>query len=534
MIIKKVAIGNSQEAYVESRINNGVNILFSLDNNKGKTVVLQSISYTLGASDSFPDGIDIKNYYTYLECTINEKDLKIVRRKNCILLIENEKLHIFDSISEFKYFVNSSIIPLPKYKKANKEKIVDFSVYYEMSIIPQDKRNPANIINKMGCNKDDFLKMIASIAGHAILPNSDLEKLKSDIKLKKDEKKNLEKKVRFIQSNKKVFESVSKTIDIEESETVRLQLQTLESEHIEIKKKRTREINRIIKLQELIHELNSLNRKVEEGNLICGECGSDKVIYIKKGFQFDTSNKDVRKNIISAIEGQILLKNEIVEEYNLNIAKIIDSKRSFMMNTPKETLDYLVYHEEIKNVNQYLEQIEKLDVEISELKNDLEISSTINGDENKKFLEVKNNIVNEMNKLQAKIELDTSTIYKDIFSTASKILSGSTENEYYFCRTVALSNVLKHDLPIIVDSFRDGELSTSKEKKMIDIYISLNKQVILSATLKDEEYANAQKKYLMNDNLNVIDYESVVKYNLLNESYVSEFKKLLLPLNIMI
>lgn len=36
MIIKKVAIGNDTEAFIEDRFSNSLNIIFSNDNNRGK------------------------------------------------------------------------------------------------------------------------------------------------------------------------------------------------------------------------------------------------------------------------------------------------------------------------------------------------------------------------------------------------------------------------------------------------------------------------------------------------------------------
>lgn len=45
MKIKSIALGNTEEAYVEERFSDGVNIIFSDDNNKGKTLVMQGMMY---------------------------------------------------------------------------------------------------------------------------------------------------------------------------------------------------------------------------------------------------------------------------------------------------------------------------------------------------------------------------------------------------------------------------------------------------------------------------------------------------------
>ena len=40
MIIKKIAVGNSEEAFVEDNFTSGLNIISSDDNNKGKTITM--------------------------------------------------------------------------------------------------------------------------------------------------------------------------------------------------------------------------------------------------------------------------------------------------------------------------------------------------------------------------------------------------------------------------------------------------------------------------------------------------------------
>ena len=54
MIIKRIAFGDSNEAFIENRLTNGFNIIFSDDNNKGKTIVMQSALYALGNEPIFP------------------------------------------------------------------------------------------------------------------------------------------------------------------------------------------------------------------------------------------------------------------------------------------------------------------------------------------------------------------------------------------------------------------------------------------------------------------------------------------------
>jgi len=45
MIIRSIAVGNSEEAFIENRLSSNLNIISSDDNNRGKTIVIQSLSY---------------------------------------------------------------------------------------------------------------------------------------------------------------------------------------------------------------------------------------------------------------------------------------------------------------------------------------------------------------------------------------------------------------------------------------------------------------------------------------------------------
>ncbi len=73
MNIKKTGFGNSKEAFIEDNIKTGVNIIFSDDNNKGKTLVLQGMMYALGNEPIFPSGFPFEQYYFYTEIEINSK-----------------------------------------------------------------------------------------------------------------------------------------------------------------------------------------------------------------------------------------------------------------------------------------------------------------------------------------------------------------------------------------------------------------------------------------------------------------------------
>lgn len=100
MIIKRIAIGNKLESYIEDRIKNGVNIIYSDDNNKGKTIVIQGLMYAIGNEPVFPMGFLYKNYYFYVEIEVNNKIIEFLRYKDTIIVKLNDSIFEFNTLTE--------------------------------------------------------------------------------------------------------------------------------------------------------------------------------------------------------------------------------------------------------------------------------------------------------------------------------------------------------------------------------------------------------------------------------------------------
>ena len=92
MIIKKTAVGNKNEAFVENNFSTGLNIISSDDNNKGKTIEIQSMMYALGNDPAFPTSFDYKEYYHYIEFEINDVTYYLCRFNNGFVLKHNSVL----------------------------------------------------------------------------------------------------------------------------------------------------------------------------------------------------------------------------------------------------------------------------------------------------------------------------------------------------------------------------------------------------------------------------------------------------------
>lgn len=156
MIIKSVALGNAKEAYVEERLKDGVNIIFSDDNNKGKTLIMQGIMYAMGNQPIFPKGFDYRANFFYCKIEIDKRMIEFLRRDSSFVVKKQERQYTFDNVTELKYFlVEQHIFDIPRISKDNNMVVADLSLFYEIFFVGQDKRNPSNIIN-FGYNNSNF------------------------------------------------------------------------------------------------------------------------------------------------------------------------------------------------------------------------------------------------------------------------------------------------------------------------------------------------------------------------------------------
>lgn len=114
MKIIKVGLGNTDEAYIESKLSDGINIIFSDENNKGKTIVIQSLLYAIGNKPIFPSSFNYKEYYYYLEFEENNKVYIVVRRGDSYIVSCAGDIRFFEDTAEFKNFWNNNVFSLPQ------------------------------------------------------------------------------------------------------------------------------------------------------------------------------------------------------------------------------------------------------------------------------------------------------------------------------------------------------------------------------------------------------------------------------------
>lgn len=524
MKVKVVAFGNELESFVEDRFADQLSVIYSDDNNRGKTLVMQGLMYSLGYESIFPSSFNYRDQYFYSKIDSEGEIFEFLRKNNSFIVRSEGSIQVFNSVTEFRYFFDKYIFSLPRIIKDNKIKMVDFSLFYELFFIGQDNRSSSGLISKGQFNKLDFKNMVFSVAGLMVPESStkDIEYIKEEIKSLKQKFKTIRKKITIIRSNPNIAEYVSKTYDSEITQDKVKKIRAIHNNLSEIKKARQREINRKVKLESLVGELGSLNRSLSEGNVKCGECGSEKIVYSNDDLTFEISNTKVRQNILESIRNIILQKNEIITEFTESLNEEQDALNQELNSAPADFQDVIVYQDNILNDRDYDNESFNMSNRIRFLEEELNLKRSVLDDNKKAQNELLDNILLEMTKIYKVIEPNGNLTFDDLFTKKDLTFSGSEEQEYYFSKLMALNNVLNHDFPLIVDSFRDGELSTQKEEKMLDIYKSLDKQVILTSTLKKEEYRGA--KYISDDSVNALDYSGHTDCKILQKSYSQKFK----------
>ena len=215
MLIKEIALGNNNECYIESKITDGVNIIFSDDNNRGKTLLIQGMMFTLGNEPIFPNGFNYKNYYFYVKAIIRGVTYEFLRKGNSFFIRHEQDLRLFTSEAEYRFFFRKHIYDLPKINKRGDIQTVDFSLFYELFFVGQDNRTPSNTIYHGRFNKDDFKSMICALQGCTELSiSSDDKKTLTQRKLKlSNELQSVKKKLKLVKSNPTVASYTSKYQD---------------------------------------------------------------------------------------------------------------------------------------------------------------------------------------------------------------------------------------------------------------------------------------------------------------------------------
>lgn len=527
----KFYIGNENEAFYESKFESGINIIYSDNNNKGKTIVLQGLYYTLGNTPIFPSTFDYENYYFIVDLSLDNEIFSVCRKNKTFLFRNKKTLNIFNSSSEFKRFFDEHIYAIPRIIKEDREKIADLDLFYQLFFVGQDKRDTSKIFNSGYNNKEDFMNMLYSYAGcSTIISNIDIDEIKRKQKSLKEERELIRKKEKFLSKHYSSANHATYTVDRELYLKKVHDAEILNSKLISLKNERNRIQNRKLKNEALISELRSLNRSLTEGSLVCLDCHGQHIGYedANKDINFDVSDNEIRNNVMLAIQNRI---DSSTEDLGIINKKILDAQKELKELLKDEDISFenlVFYKNSIQSSETADERINQIDCELNKYDNllkmekDKENLNTVSRDT------LLDKLLSEMNMFYKILEPTGNFIFDALFSKRDVNYSGSEECEFYLVKLYAIAKILEHPFPIIIDAFREGEISTTKENIILEKFSELPNQIIFSATLKDQEL----NKYSTLSNINSIDYSKNTTHHILNSQDVPVLLQKLLEFSV--
>lgn len=523
MIIHKVAVGNNEEAYIHSLFSdNKLNIISSDDNNRGKTILIQSLMYCLGNTPIFPSSFNYKNYYYIIEFTVKDNYYMLCRRKEMFILRQGNSLMIFNNTSELKRYWSKNVFDLPVIKKDGLSRIVDPELFVQLFFVGQDKKDTSNIANKGFYKKEDFINMIYAIEGLGVeqVSQDEISSIKMKLQELKDERTLLLREHKILKSPKKSIHYLSVISDKNAFESRIKEIEKIKEEITSLRISRNTVVNRKLKCEITLKELKSLNRSMDHGELRCMDCNSTHIgfkIEPKSKCTFDITTSEVRREIIESINNKIMDYAETIETITSEINSS-QAQLQTLLDDDNITLESLVaYKQDILNAATAEKRILEIDVKIKKLAESLvEKGTDVLAD---KQALLRNSIVGTMNDAYKEIDPTGNLNFDDLFTTKDKVYSGSEATIFHLVKLLSLAKVLKHKYPIIVDSFRAEDLSTSKENRVIKLFHQLGNQIIFTTTLKKEEHG----KYDDVSDVYHIDFTNHDPSKMLNNGYVDEF-----------
>ena len=528
MIFLKSAVGNAQEAFIQESYGEGINVIFSDDNNKGKTIVIQSMMYAIGNEPNFPTTFDYKQYYHYVEILHEGKKFLICRHGNDFLIKSEKGLHMFNTVSEMKRFWAKQIFDIPSILKDGSIKMVDPMLYFQLSFVGQDGRDTSNVANRGYYNKDDFFEMIATLlhADNEMLSDKEVQKAKEIIGKLKNERALLIKENKILKSNETAVSYFSSVNDKESFGKKLSEMEKIRDQIAELRKERNRYTTKRANWQTTKKELYSLNRTMDQGELRCMDCNSTNISFTvssKSSYSFDVSTTDMRNEIIASIDDKIDAYQEEIERVESKLSELQTRMEEILSEEEVSLEAILFYKNEMIRAKDAEVRIRKIDESLVELGEKVQQGTLETATRKVNKAKLYRKIVALIRKVYYQIDPDSNQEILELFTKRNEVISGSEATVYYLAKMIAFSQLMDLPMPIVIDSFRAEELSSQKEDNVLEMLIKLNKQVILTATLKNEEMGKYEKR----NDLTRIDYSRHASCKMLSEKYTENFVELI-------
>lgn len=527
--IKAVYIGNGAESYIEDRLTDGINIIYSLDNNRGKTILMQGAMYALGAIPTFPERFPYREYIYIVDLDVDGKEVSVLRSRNAFAVKTPDGLNAFENEKDYSRYWSDNFRSLPSIVKDGRLTSAGLQLYTQMAFIGQDDISSAKVTAGQ-FNKSDFTEMLYAIAG---LDRRELDSAEeATLKRRKDELKgqikSLTKEASALKTRGTALSAISVTTDTRDIQEFLKELDSARVEVTDLRKARGRYLARLTKNQIVLDELNSLRRDVKAGKLVCLTCGSSSVGYrmADSDVIFDVTSPDMRTQIIDTLQERIDKIKADLEALERDLRKAQNRLSSLLSQNDEFSLaDVVACKDDYLSEREIDGKIQDAQRELDDVKDKLEADRLLTSEVANQRKEFMDSLLSKMNLARRTISGNTQeSPYESLFSTKANVFSGSDSTIYFAARTYAIASEINHGMPIMIDSFRADDLSSDREDRLLDLFGKLTNQIVLTTTIKREESAGPDaSKYEMDQRVHPIDYSSHELNKIMSAAYNERF-----------
>lgn len=510
----------------------GINIITSSENHVGKSSLIKSLYYTLGAEVEFDDTWNKLSKIYSVKLNFDNIDYRIIRYIKTFAIFKNEQLLIItNEVSKGLAPKLKEIFDFGVYLPNKKNKSVELAppVFSYMPYYIDQDFGWSEIYNSFSkidqYRRDDRLK---SLYYHLGIYNKDTIKLLAD---KDNANKELEEKEIEIEKIQNVIETLT-----EESNNIvpAANIEELER-NLEISNSKIAELiklvgvkrNEIQKLETLLEDHKfqlalvekkqeiSLNEKIIENKFSCPKCGyilNDeifKIVQINHGLVTKKYTTEQIGYQIEKLESELKLRKEeyislqeqLKTEENISVDDKNNYERYLTQRGLEKTINSLniKYQETIIQKNDLAEKIKAINKNLKELPNKEEIEE--------KYKEL---VIQNLLQLGA-WEPD----YEDKIGILKPIKAqGTLLNKIILAQEVALFQTMNdldlnvNKFPFVIDSPRGNEASELSSKEILKLIVNIDclRQIIIS-TVDFENY------------LHDLNYSGNIEICKLNEQY---------------
>lgn len=524
LVIKEIIIFdyNNQKANLFS-FQPGSNLITSNSNEAGKSSLIKSIYYTLGARVStFPTGWEYKKYIFQIKIFINDKEV-IIKRQDEIFTVQHDgKKEIFSNEKDFATWFQNQVGMQMKLQeqKSSKVSIAYMNAILTPYFIDQDKSWSSfykNAIDKVGMYKNQPKVIFENILGvsDVELQNLEFERAQA-IKLKEDlvsKISQVDSVYKNYQIQKQVTKAAPENIDsLKEEISDYLKITDELSNEIE---KYTEKLSKIKisvdincqDLDELKKLLSKTDKRYKEVAFECTYCHSlltkeqsltrltlsDNDFEIR-GRVHELNHKiEVGKSELNSIELEIEKLKTSYSEYNLKIKDLKSAVKieDFVSQKVLSELNGLKIQQN-KKKSVVESSILEYTKEINPLRKELKKKKTIL---NENFEILKNSV---------STEVGTSNLHNRKFLDFSAIEGGGTAmNKDFLVLYLTYSKMIdkysEFKFPLAMDSFIKNEITDLNESKMFEAvqkhFIDLDIQTFFSVINKNLSHLDTSHSY---------------------------------------